>query len=288
VSFDWRFWERWPLIRGEVLFLLLGAGDVIPAKTVVILVLAAFVMLVYVVGRQQSALQRLRMLTQCLILAAVLVTAPFLVLFVHAGELAPRSSVGVAVIWFALFAGMLAASSPGVRRAGTACLAAIVLFFLFQDSRMFYSQYLVTQADSIMMARIAERIDQLTMPRDAAPIDVVVIGQYSPPQYAGMPRFVGEVLGYSQFEWDLDETRWYVRGLARAIGVDRYAWHDAKELGGAFADPALLQGRQPWPHRSSVFAHDGYAVVWLGQRREEAGGSLRLWYEGLSKARSGG
>jgi hypothetical protein len=154
---------------------------------------------------------------------------------------------------------------------------------------MFYSQYLVTQADSIMMARIAERIDQLTMPSDAAPIAVVVIGQYSHPQYAGMPRFVGEVLGYSQFEWGLDETRWYMRGLARAIGVDRYAWHDAKELGGAFEDPALLQGRQPWPHRSSVFAHDGYAVVWLGQRREERRvAPLRLWYEGLRKSGSGG
>lgn len=289
VSLDWRFWERWPLIRGEILFLLLGAGDVIPARAVVIFLLAALVLLVYMLGRQRSAFQRLHKLTQCFVFAAALVTAPFLMLFLHAGELAPRSSVGVAVIWFALFAGMLSASAPGVRRAGMAFLAVIVAFFLFQDNRMFYSQYLVTQADSIMMARIAERIDQLATPRAAAAIDVVVIGQYSHPQYAGMPRFKGEVLGYSQFEWDPGVTRWHMRDLARSIGVDHYAWHDPKDLGGTFGDPALLQGRQPWPHRSSVFAHDGYAVVWLGKRRDERRVTpLRLWYEALKKAGPGG
>jgi hypothetical protein len=289
VSFDWRFWERLASIRGETVFLLLGASDVIPAKAVVIWELAALVLLLHVVGRQDDILQRLRWLGLCVLLGFLAAISPFLVLFFHAGQLAPRSSVGVAVVWFALFAFMVAASSAGIRRAGTACLAAAVVFFVFQDNRMFFSQHLVTQADTIMMARIAERIDRLALRDDAAPTNVVVIGQYTHPQYAGMPHFTGDVLGYSQFEWATVETRWYMRGLARAIGVDHYVWRDAAELGEDFRNPALLQGRQPWPHASSVFAHGGYAVVWLGQRREDIRVSpVQTWYKSLTRARKGG
>jgi cell division protein FtsW (lipid II flippase) len=217
------------------------------------------------------------------------VVSPFLVLFIHAGQLSPRSSLGVAVVWFALFAAMLVASSAGIRRAGMACLAASVLFFLFQDNRMFFSQHLVTQADTIMMARIAERIDQLAVRSDSTAPEVVFIGQYSHPRYEGMPRFVGDVLGYSQFEWDLsDEARWRIRGLARAIGVDHYVWRSASELGGTFQDPDLLQGRQAWPHSSSVFAHDGYAVVWLGKRREDdRAAPLQVWFDAVRAGRLG-
>jgi hypothetical protein len=289
VSFDWRFWERLASIRGEILFLLLGAADVIPAKAVVIWLLCVLMLLLHVVGGQRDILQRLRWLGLCVLLGFLAAISPFLVLFFHAGQLAPRSSVGVAVVWFALFAAMLAAPSAGIRRAGTACLAAAVIFFVFQDNRMFFSQHLVTQADTIMMARIAERIDRLALRSDAAPTDVVAIGQYTHPQSAGISHFYGDVLGYSQFEWATVDTRWYMRGLARAIGVDHYVWHDAAELGEDFRSPSLLQGRQPWPHASSVFAHDGYAVVWLGQRREDARVSpLQLWYKSLVRARKGG
>ena len=65
VSFDWRFWERLASIRGETAFLLLGASDVIPAKAVVIWVLAALLLLLHEVGRQRGALQRLRWLGLC-------------------------------------------------------------------------------------------------------------------------------------------------------------------------------------------------------------------------------
>lgn len=288
VAFDWRFWERWPVIRSEIVFLFLGAGDVIPMKAVVIFLVAALLLLVHEVRRQESALQRLRWFGLCVGVSALLVFSPFLVLFLHESQLAPRSSVGVAAIWFALFAAMLMAPSAGIRRAGTACLAVVVVFFLFQDNRMFFSQHLVTQADTIMMARIAERIDQLAVHSGVAATDVVLIGQYSHPQYEGMPRFVGDVLGYSQFEWDLVDTRWRIRGLARAIGVDRYIWLDAKELGPAFQDPTLLQGRQPWPHASSVFAHEGYVVVWLGQRREDKWvAPLQSWFDSMIE-RAGG
>jgi len=289
VSFDWRFWERWLWIRGEIGFLFLGAGDVIPVKAVAIFLLAALLWMLHAVGRRRSAFERLQWLALCLMLATLVVISPFLVLFIHEGQLAPRSSMGVAVVWFALFASMLVASSAAIRRAGTACLAVSVVFFLFQDNRMFFSQHLVTQADTIMMARIAERIDQLALRSDAAATDVVFIGQYSHPQYEGMPRFTGDVLGYSQFEWDLsDEARWRIRGLARAIGVDHYVWRSANELGGAFQDPALLRGRQAWPHSSSVFAHDGYAVVWLGQRREDVRlAPLQVWFDALKGGRFG-
>ena len=289
VSFDWRFWERLAFIRGEIVYLLLGAGDVIPAKAVVIGALAALVLLLHAVRAQRSGRHRLRWLALCVLLGVLLAISPFLVLFLHEGQLAPRSSVGVAVVWFALFASLLAASSAGVRRAGTAGLAAVVLFFVFQDNRMFFSQHLVTQADTLMMARIAERIDRLGVRSDAAATDVVVIGQYSHPPYEGMPRFNGDVLGYSQFEWDLVDTRWRIRGLARAIGIDNYVWHDTAELGGDFKNPALLQGRHPWPHGSSVFVHDGYAVVWLGQRRDDKRTSpLQLWFRSLFRRPSGG
>jgi hypothetical protein len=168
------------------------------------------------------------------------------------------------------------------------CLAVTNALFVFHVNRMFYAQHLVTQADTVMMARIAERIDQLALSTGSGTTPVVVIGQYSHPLHEGMTRFTDSALGYSQFEWGREDTRWHMRALALTIGVDHYTWHVATELGGAFADPALLQDRRPWPHRSSVFAHDGHAVVWLGQRREETRvAPLHSWLEWLWAARSG-
>lgn len=279
VTFDWRFWERWVWIRQEIEFLFLGAGDVIPAKAVVIFLLAALLLVVNEVIVERGVHRRRTRLASSVLVAIALVASPFLVLFIHAGELAPRSALGVAVIWFAVYASLLAATAPPIRRAGIAGLAVTFALFAFHDNRMFYSQYLVREADRVMMARIAERIDRLEMRSDAPTTDVVVLGQYSPPPYAGMPRFAGDVLGYSQFEWDPAGSTWRIRGLARSIGVDRYVWHDAQELGESFRDPGLLQGRRPWPDRSSVFAHDGYAIVWLGERRPEPRSApLQRWW----------
>ena len=151
---------------------------------------------------------------------------------------------------------------------------------------MFFSQHLITRADIIMMTRIAERIDQLGVRSDAGATDVVFIGQYSQPEYEGMPRFSGDALGHSQFEWELngDDARWRIRGLAKAIGVDHYAWPGSSDLGDSFRDPLLLRDRQPWPDSRSVFAHDGYAVVWLGHRREESRSApLQVWFDALTR-----
>lgn len=288
-SLDWRFWERSTLIRSEIGFLFFGAGDVIPVKALVVFLLAALMWVAYAVGRKRGALPRLRALAAAALVGALLVVAPFAMLFVHYGQLAPRSAVGLVVVWFALYASLLAARSPVVRRTGLAFLAVTIAMIVFHDNRMFYSQYLVTQADRIMMARIAERIDQLPLPREAGRIVVVVIGQYSHPEHDSMRRYTDSVLGYSQFEWGVGETRWYMRALALAIGVDHFSWHDPSELGGTFAQPGLLQDRQPWPHRSSVFAHDGYAVVWLGHRREEVRvAPLQAWFDSLRMVRTGG
>lgn len=285
VTFDWRFWDRWPWIREEIKFLFLGAGDVIPVKAVVVFLIAAALLAFALATGERRVLRRVWQFAGCVLLAVLLVASPFAVLFVHAGELAPRSAVGVAVIWFAVYAGLLAAPARAVRAAGTAGLVVTVALLAFHDNRMFYSQYLVRQADYVMMARIAERIDRLEARPGAPTTDVVVIGQYSHPPYEGMPRFKGDVLGFSQFEWDPSGSRWRIRGLAKAIGVDHYAWHVPEELGASFRDPALLRGRRPWPDRTSVFAHDGYAVVWLGEHRQEPRRSpLQLWWD---SARSG-
>ncbi len=288
VSFDWRFWERELFIRRDIGFLFFGAGNVIPVNAVAVFVLAALILLAHLASKRASAVLRLQRFASGAVLACALVASPFLVLFVHASEPSPRSAVGVAVVWFVVYAALLTATSRWIRRIGAVFLAATVALFVFHDNRMFYSQYLVTQADTIMVARIAERIDRLEVRPGAAATGVVVIGSYSHPPYEGMPHFKGDVLGYSQFEWDSSDARWRIRGLARAIGVDRYTWHDGDELGGAFKDPALLQGRQPWPHPSSVFAHGGYAVVWLGQRREELRvAPFQVWFHSLTGKQPG-
>jgi hypothetical protein len=103
-SIDWHFWERWTFIRNEIDFLLLGADNVIPGKAVVIAFLAAMVWLLQASGRRHGASSRLRALALEVMLVAALVVAPFSMLFLHAGQLAPRSTVGLAVVWLALYA----------------------------------------------------------------------------------------------------------------------------------------------------------------------------------------
>jgi len=264
VSWQLAFWERWDLIEPQISFLLLGCGGLVPTGAVLLFLLAAvFAAGDWIVRRPPPVV-----VAGGLMLGLALVLAPFSVLFLHASRLAPRSSLGAAVVWVVVFAALASSASRTTRWFGNISVSLVVLSFVFQSNQVFYSQNLVAQADRTMIARIAERIDVIdTNPRMEGRPRVVVVGSYSHPHYPGISRYHNSVLGFSNFEWHGgNELR--VQALAASVGVDRYDWFAADAVGSPAAVERMLQGRAPWPSADSVFIHDDKIVVWLGLRRE--------------------
>jgi hypothetical protein len=210
----------------------------------------------------------------------LLYAAPFLVMLLHAGGLAPRSAMGVGVLWLAAWA--LAQEFSGgkiARYFATGSAVAVLVIFLFQNNRMFYSEYLVEQADMLTISRMAERIALLDAQNGPQNITgIVVLGSYSYPKMPATVRYCGSVLGYSMFEWDTETPHFAAATLAKIHGIDQYVSYGAAELPAHTDVKALVANRQSWPHADAVFLQDNFAVLWLGERDTSCGeGSFRDW-----------
>ncbi len=271
VTFDITFWKRWNSILYTIRYLLFGSDGLIPHITQLIF----FLIVGYIVI--QLSLFRINRkfflyLPLVLCVLVFLLASPFLVLFLHEGDLAPRSAMGVGLLWLAFwaFGQEIARGLPARLLSSTALL--VVVVFLFQNNRMLYSEHLVEQADALTITRIAERIAMLDAQNGAQNISgIVVLGNYSHPVYPSVVRYCGSVLGYSMFEWDSETPQNQLRVLARARGIDQYALYGASALMEGIDSKTLVANRQPWPHADAVFLQDDLAVLWLGERRTDCG-----------------
>lgn len=277
VTMDLAFWNRWPLISNEIAYLFLGADGLIPHSTQWIFLL----MMVFVITRlwwQHPAPRLYRAIAIAGYLVCLLL-APFTVMFLHEGGLAPRSTLGIGMLWLATWAAALKISGTTTNKFHVTIGLCVIFVFIFQNNRMFYAQYLVEKADSIAAARMMERITQLDAENQTQPIQgVVVLGSYSHHKLASTQRYCGSVLGYSQFEWDMEKMHIKMRNLTRSLGISQYRWVDADVLGTTADAQQLVANRQPWPHPDSVFLQGDYAVLWLGERKTHCGeGNLLLW-----------
>jgi hypothetical protein len=279
VSFDLAFWQRWDNIISTSVYLLSGSEGLIPyrAQLLFLLVLGFVITRLVLSGGHRTYLPALLAVMTGL---ALLLLTPFFMLLLHAGSLAPRSAMGVGVLWVAAWALAQEFSAGKVAKyfvSGTAL--AVLVMFLFQNNRMFYSEYLVEQADMLTISRMAERIAMLDAQNGEENLKgIVILGNYSYPQTPAMVRYCDSVLGYSMFEWDTENPHYAAATLAKIRGIEQYISYGPSVLQAHVDVMALVANRQPWPHADAVFLQDNFAVLWLGERRTGCGeGSFRDW-----------
>lgn len=267
VSLQFDFWNRLPFILGQIVYLLLGTGDFIPA-----LPLLAFFGLSLTMGfliLTKRTLTWPSRLTAFAFLGASFI-APFSVLFIHEGGLAPRSTIGLGLLW----SGIFALASEWFQASGRKIVMATILFvlasFVFHINSMFYSQFLVSEADRFMMNRIVERVSLLPTTRVAEKTAVIMAGSYTHPQLPHMHHFKGSVLGFSEFEWDSGNP-YRMLALAHSMGLGDYDLVIDEDL-----ERRLKDASHPsWPHPDSVFLDGNRVVVWLGEASTPAPAASR-------------
>ncbi|HSC76061.1 MAG TPA: glucosyltransferase domain-containing protein [Pseudomonadales bacterium] len=278
VTFDIAFWKRWASIVYDVCYLLSGADGLVPhiAQLLFFVVVGCVaIQLVFVRKNAKFFLD----FPVVMVLLAILLVSPFFVLFLHEGGLAPRSSIGVGLLWLAAWAMAQKISRGLSARILSAAAFLVVCIFLFQNNRMFYSEYLVEQADAINVTRMEERIAMLDAQNGEQDIQgAVVLGTYSHPVSPPMVRYCGSVLGYSMFELDSENPQNALIVLTKAHGLDHHYWYGPSKPELQFDTKAVVANRKPWPHADAVFLQDGWAVLWLGERRTDCGeGSFQDW-----------
>ncbi|MCG6862442.1 MAG: glucosyltransferase domain-containing protein [Chromatiaceae bacterium] len=274
VSFDFAFWRRWGAIRDDIEFLTLGAGSVLPPLTVVAWMLVLLGSGI-VLAREKGGMTAIAVAAVALTTATVSV---FGVLFLHSGQLAPRSTVGLGVVWAVAFSAGLLMDARFLHKVVISTALFVLATFVFHINAMFFSQYLVQEADKLMIARILERVEALYGESDYEGTKTVVpIGGYTHASSPHQQRYAGSVIGFSNFEWD-GGNPWRIAFLAASLGSKGYKWEDA----GQARDSLDLDARKPWPSTDAVFLHEGKAIVWLGEAQAvERTSPIQSWFRNL-------
>jgi hypothetical protein len=236
--------------------LLLGlSGDLPTLAPIVLLVGIGAVGLGLLLDRRLAL--PLRPVVLAVFLACVFVL-PFWILFAQSMPLAPRSAVGLGILYGYVFA-LLAARARRRSLMVLMGLAAIVLVqFIFVGNQMYYSQFLATQADQVTVTRIATRIDAVAAQHQLkTPVPVTFVGRYAP---AGRQFAKYDTIGSSSLDWDngsIDRQA----SLLSVFGVDGIAINRDPSLREEVGFYVMTENIPAWPAPGSVFLYKDFLVV---------------------------
>lgn len=198
-----------------------------------------------------------RMLLTLLFLLSVFIL-PFWLLFAQSMSLAPRSAVGLGILYGYIFAALATRASRGVSAFLVGCAGIILIQFIFAGNQMYYTQFLASQADQMTLARVASRIDSVA--RDGKlriPINATFIGRYVP---AGSQFAKYDTIGSSSLDWDSGSINRQT-SLFRLYGVDGLSIQRDPGLREEVAGYVRSEQIPGWPDPGSVFLYKDYLVV---------------------------
>jgi hypothetical protein len=198
-----------------------------------------------------------RLVVLVVFLASVFVL-PFWILFAQSMPLAPRSAVGLGILYGYVFA-LLGARAGRRSLMALVGLAAILLVqFIFTGNQMYYSQFLATQADQVTVTRIATRIDAVAAQHQLkAPVPVTFVGRYAP---AGRQYAKYDTIGSSSLDWDSGSIDRQA-SLLSLFGVDGIAIDRDPSLREEVGFHVTTQKIPAWPAAGSVFLYKDFLVV---------------------------
>lgn len=190
---------------------------------------------------------------------AGVIFSPVVLVLVQRHNLFPRSMVGAAFVWSAVF---LLAVRLCRGKGKPFFIAGAILLTLAFAIRVNYAwniQKLTNDADKITANLIWQRIASLpqsfALPR---PLSVSLIGCLAPEKQA-WPADNESMFGSSQLACFGDSVL-----LAHAASLFRFAGAEIKVVPTLPDDVSRVEGRAPWPADDSVFCDDQGIAVWLG------------------------
>jgi hypothetical protein len=198
-----------------------------------------------------------RALVTLLFLASVFVL-PFWILFAQSMPLAPRSAVGLGVLYGYIFAALATKANRWALAFLAGCAGIIMIQFIFNGNQMYYTQFLASQADQMTLARVATRIDSVAKEgRLRVPIHATFVGRYVP---AGGQFVKYDTIGSSSLDWDSGSIDRQA-SLFGLYGVDGISIDRDPTLREEVVSHIRSEQIPRWPDPGSVFLYKGELVV---------------------------
>lgn len=197
-------------------------------------------------------------LSVALFFLASLFILPFWILLVQSMPLAPRSTVGLGILYGYVFAVLAVRASRHFRFLLIGLATIVVTQFIFLGNEMYYSQFLASQADQVVVTRIAARIDSFAKDNDLSyPVRVTIVGRYAPAarQYAKY-----DTIGSSPLDWDSGNIHRQA-SLFSLYGVDGIVIDRDPKIRSEIIDYIESSKLPSWPDPNSVFLYKGSLVV---------------------------
>jgi len=202
------------------------------------------------------------------IFCASVFVLPFWLVFVQSNLLAPRSMVGLGVLYGFVYAAWATVASRGLWRFLPHAMAFVwLLQFIFLGNEMYYSQHLVNTAEQATVHRIAGRLDNLAAESSLPyPLPFTIVGRYAP---SGQRFKKFSTLGHSPLNWESGNI--YRQALVfQNFGIDGIKIETDSKLRKEIERYVQLKDIPPWPHPASVFTYSNKIAV------VNFGGLLRL------------
>ena len=193
---------------------------------------------------------------------------PFWLVFVQSNLMAPRSMVGLGVLYGFVYAAWATVASHGQWRILPNAMALVwLLQFIFLGNEMYYSQHLVNTAEQATVHRIAGRLDTLAAESSLPyPLPFTIVGRYAP---SGQRFKKFSTLGHSPLDWDSGNI-YRQAAVFQNFGIDGIKIETDSKLRKEIERYVQLKDIPPWPHAASVFTYSNKIAV------VNFGGLLRL------------
>jgi hypothetical protein len=280
VSLALDFWSRASFVTTVIIGLLSGWKHDLPLFSVILFFLLLFLATGAIFFISQVGKAAKMSLAICLWLAVCI--APFWLLFVQQSGLAPRSTVGLGIVYSFLFAALAIQNHRALRRFAVGFALIWCLQFVFLGNEMYYTQHFVYLSDRDTVNRIVNRIDNL--PASEAlpyPKPVTFVGGYEHPEN-GLKQF--SVLGRSVFSWDNGNV-WRQTQLFRHVNADGFAPTSYGKKRKSIQDFVEENNVPAWPRSGSVFVYnEEIIVVNLGKIDRRTGSRFKTPFLQIRKA----
>jgi hypothetical protein len=248
--------NRFDSIVNNIASLLLGKSGDLPQVSSILFLLASFAIALGILLLRDFAFWK--KVVTLLAFAASVFILPFWLIFVQSNLLAPRSMVGLGILYGCVYS-ILATISIGRWKMLINTIAGIWCFqFIFLGNEMYYSQHLVNTAEQATIHRIVARIDALaSRNRLPYPLPVTMVGRYAP---GGQTFTKFSTLGHSPMNWDAGNIHRQAL-VFRNMGIDGIKINASPELRSELEKFVQAQGIPKWPHPDSVFIFQNKVVA---------------------------
>jgi hypothetical protein len=255
--------------------LLLGASGDLPQLSALIFFLAIILLAIGIFAIRDLPIWK-KVVVFVIFCASVFVL-PFWLVFVQSNLLAPRSMVGLGVLYGFVYAAWATVASPGLWRFLPHVIAFVwLLQFIFLGNEMYYIQYLVNTAEQATVHRIAGRLDTLAAKSSLPyPLPFTIVGRYAP---SGQRFKKFSTLGHSPLDWDSGNI-YRQAAVFQNFGIDGIKIETDSKLRKEIERYVQLKDIPPWPHPASVFTYSNKIAV------VNFGGVLRLEKRGCQSVK---